>query len=82
MQLSVDTIKIDRVFTAEIPKETRAERIVSAIVAMAKTLGMTLTAEGIETPDQQQFFLDAGCELGQGFGFARPQAADAIVRYL
>ena len=47
MQLSVDTIKIDRVFTAEIPKETRAERIVTAIIAMAKALGMALTAEGI-----------------------------------
>ena len=82
MQLSVDTVKIDRAFMAEIPAESRAERIVTAIIAMAKALGMTLTAEGIETPAQQQFLLDAGCELGQGFGFARPQEADAIMQYL
>ena len=47
MQLSVDTVKTDRAFLAEIPLEPRAERIVTAIIAMAKALGMTLTAEGI-----------------------------------
>ena len=82
MQLSVHKVKIDRAFLAEIPTEPRAERIVTAIIAMAKALGMALTAEGIETPAQQQFLLDAGCEFGQGFGFARPQEADAIMRYL
>ena len=82
MQLSVHTVKIDRAFMAEIPEEPRAERIVTAIIAMAEALGMTLTAEGIETPAQQQFLLDAGCQFGQGFGFARPQEAEAIMHYL
>jgi diguanylate cyclase (GGDEF)-like protein len=82
MQLSVHTVKIDRAFMAQIPTETRAERIVTAIIAMAQALGMTLTAEGIETPEQHQFLLEAGCELGQGFGFARPQDARTIKQYL
>ena len=82
MQLSVHKVKIDRAFLAEIPTEPRAERIVTAIIAMAKALGMALTAEGIETPAQQQFLLDAGCEFGQGFGFARPQDARAIEHFL
>jgi EAL domain-containing protein (putative c-di-GMP-specific phosphodiesterase class I) len=67
---------------AQIPTEARAERIVTAIIAMAQALGLTLTAEGIETPEQHRFLLEAGCELGQGFGFAKPQDAKAIERYL
>jgi diguanylate cyclase (GGDEF)-like protein len=82
MQLSVHTVKIDRAFMAQIPDEARAGRIVTAIIAMAKALGLTLTAEGIETAAQHQFLLEAGCELGQGFGFARPQDAEAIKQYL
>jgi diguanylate cyclase (GGDEF)-like protein len=82
MQLSVTTVKIDRAFMTQIPKERRAERIVTAIVAMAGALGLTLTAEGIETAEQHQFLLEAGCQLGQGFGFARPQDAESIKQYL
>jgi diguanylate cyclase (GGDEF)-like protein len=82
MQLSVTTVKIDRAFMAQIPVELRAGQIVTAIIAMARALGLTLTAEGIETADQHQFLLDAGCELGQGFGFARPQDAATIRQYL
>jgi EAL domain-containing protein (putative c-di-GMP-specific phosphodiesterase class I) len=82
MQLSVHTVKIDRAFMAQIPDEARAGRIVNAIIAMARALDLTLTAEGIETPEQHQFLLEAGCELGQGFGFARPQNAEAIKQYL
>jgi len=82
VQLSVHTVKIDRAFMAQIPAEGRAGRIVNAIIAMAKALGLTLTAEGIETAEQHQFLLNAGCDLGQGFGFARPQDAEAIRRYL
>jgi diguanylate cyclase (GGDEF)-like protein len=82
MQLSVTTVKIDRAFMAQIPEEGRAGRIVTAIIAMARALGLTLTAEGIETTAQHQFLLDAGCDLGQGFGFARPQDAETIKQYL
>jgi EAL domain-containing protein (putative c-di-GMP-specific phosphodiesterase class I) len=82
MQLSVNTIKIDRAFMAQIPEEGRAGRIVTAIIAMARSLGLTLTAEGIETAEQHQFLLEAGCDLGQGFGFARPQEAAEIERFL
>ena len=65
-----------------LPDDDRTARIVGAIIAMARELGMTLTAEGIETEAQHQFLLDAGCEVGQGFGFARPQPAEAIERFL
>jgi diguanylate cyclase (GGDEF)-like protein len=82
MQLSIHTVKVDRSFMSQIPTETRAGHVVKAIIAMAKALGLTLTAEGIETPEQHQFLLEAGCELGQGFGFAKPQDAEAIKQYL
>jgi diguanylate cyclase (GGDEF)-like protein len=82
MELSITTIKIDRAFMARIPGDARAGRIVTAIIAMANALGLTLTAEGIETPAQHRFLLEAGCELGQGYGFARPQDAETIKQYL
>ena len=82
VQLSVQTVKIDRTFMSRIPAEDRAGHVVNAIISMAKALGMTMIAEGIETSEQHQFLLDAGCELGQGFGFAKPQFAADIERYL
>ena len=82
VQLSVQTVKIDRTFMTRIPAEDRAGHVVNAIISMAKALGMTMIAEGIETSEQHQFLLDAGCELGQGFGFAKPQLAKEIERYL
>ena len=82
MELSITTLKLDRAFTARIPGDARAARIVTAIIAMASALGLTLIAEGIETSAQHQFLLEAGCQLGQGYGFARPQDAETINRYL
>jgi diguanylate cyclase (GGDEF)-like protein len=82
VQLSVHTVKIDRAFMTKIPTEERAGHVVNAIISMAKALGLTMTAEGIETAEQHQFLLEAGCELGQGFGFAKPQYAEEIEQYL
>ena len=48
----------------------------------ARALGLAVTVEGIETETQDRFLQQAGCELGQGFGFARPQDARAIEHYL
>ncbi|MGI9320732.1 MAG: putative bifunctional diguanylate cyclase/phosphodiesterase [Thiogranum sp.] len=82
MQLSISTVKVDRVFVSPIAEDARAGRIVKLIIAMAQELGLGLTAEGIETEAQHRFLLDSGCQLGQGYGFARPQSAEAIERFL
>jgi len=68
----VDTLKIDRSFVKGLTHEGGDSAIVRAVVTVAKSLNMDVTAEGIET-DQQRLELKAlGCEFGQGFLFGRP----------
>jgi diguanylate cyclase (GGDEF)-like protein len=82
MQLSISTVKVDRTFITQITEDVRAGHIVNLIIAMARELGLGLTAEGVETEAQHRFLLESGCELGQGYGFARPQSAGAVERFL
>ena len=81
-QLSVSTVKVDRTFVSRITDDVRAERMVNIIITMARELGLGLTAEGIETEDQHRVLLASGCELGQGYGFARPKSAEDVERLL
>jgi diguanylate cyclase (GGDEF)-like protein/PAS domain S-box-containing protein len=81
-QLPVDILKIDRSFVRYVPDDPRAASIVTAIVALAKTLGAEPMAEGIETPDQHAFILELGCRLGQGFLFAQPMPAAEVTELL
>jgi len=68
----VDTLKIDRSFVKGLSHESGDSAIVRAVITVAKSLNMDVTAEGIET-DQQRLELKAlGCDQGQGFLFARP----------
>jgi len=74
----VDTLKIDRSFVRGLSGEGGDSAIVRAVVTVAKSLNMDVTAEGIET-DQQRIELKAlGCDRGQGFLFARPADAEHV----
>lgn len=75
----VDIIKMDRSFltSGEIDSGLAA-----AIVAIGKSLNLEVIAEGIELPDQMTSLRDLGCELGQGFLFARPMSREALFEYL
>lgn len=77
-RLPLHAIKIDKTFLADIPEDPRAARMVAAIIAMARHLGLEVTAEGVETEAQYRFLVKLGCQLGQGFGFARPQVWDCF----
>jgi diguanylate cyclase (GGDEF)-like protein len=68
----VDVIKIDRSFIKDIGKDGEAESIVSAILAMALQLGISVTAEGVETPEQLAFLQKHNCEEVQGYLFSSP----------
>jgi diguanylate cyclase (GGDEF)-like protein len=70
-------LKIDQSFIARISETTDAP-IVAAIITMARTLGLHTVAEGIETPAQRDRLQALGCDLGQGFLFARPARAEDI----
>ena len=78
----LDTLKIDRSFVSGLGRDPRSEAIVHATIAFAKALGLTVTAEGIETEDQFERLRALGADLGQGYLFARPLdpiAADAFL---
>ncbi len=71
-RLPIDTLKIDRSFINDIGVDADGESIVRAIVAMAKGLGLTAVAEGVETEQQANFLAALGCEFIQGYLFSKP----------
>jgi EAL domain-containing protein (putative c-di-GMP-specific phosphodiesterase class I) len=70
-QFPIDIVKIDRSFVRNIDTDPERLEIVRAIIGLCHTLGMAVTAEGIETPQQRDILHDLGCEYGQGFLFSR-----------
>ncbi|MFG1201249.1 EAL domain-containing protein [Xanthobacter aminoxidans] len=71
-ELPIDKIKIDRSFTRRIATEAQNRKIIASMLSLGRTLGLTTVAEGIETRDEADFLLSQGCDLGQGYLFARP----------
>lgn len=71
-------LKIDRSFIADIPTKTGDMAITSAIVTLGKTLELEVVAEGVETEEQAHFLAGAGCEMFQGYLFARPLPASEV----
>jgi diguanylate cyclase (GGDEF)-like protein len=71
----VDTLKIDRSFVRDLPANEEDRAIADAIVAMGRTLGLTLVAEGVETKAQVDYLHARGCDELQGFYFSRPVPA-------
>lgn len=78
----IDTVKIDMSFTALLGKEPRAKVLVETIVNLAASLDLDVIAEGVETKDQRQHLIEAGCRRFQGYLSARPMPAEALTEYL
>jgi diguanylate cyclase (GGDEF)-like protein len=76
--LPIDTLKIDRAFVRDMASDTNDAAIVRAIVGVAKSLGLMLVAEGIESAEQLECLRKLGCECGQGFFFSPPVSPDVI----
>lgn len=81
-RLPVDELKIDRSFIRDIPRDRRDMAIVEAVLAMARHLGFTVTAEGVETPQQLAFLKQQGCTFYQGYLSSKAIPADAMERYI
>jgi diguanylate cyclase (GGDEF)-like protein/PAS domain S-box-containing protein len=77
-ELPVTTVKIDRSFVADLPRDRGAAAIAATIIKLAHSLGLQPLAEGIETQEQLDFLVAAGCELGQGFLLGRPVPAGEL----
>jgi diguanylate cyclase (GGDEF)-like protein len=79
--LPLDTIKIDRTFVAGLDGDTDRS-IVEAVVALARGLHIGVVAEGIETEAQYALLRDIGCDVGQGYLFSRPLAAEEAAQFI
>jgi EAL domain-containing protein (putative c-di-GMP-specific phosphodiesterase class I) len=71
-RLPVDALKIDKSFIDGVATDERDQALVGGMVQLAHTLGLTVVAEGVETPGQRVQLSALGCDLAQGYHFARP----------
>jgi EAL domain-containing protein (putative c-di-GMP-specific phosphodiesterase class I) len=78
----IDTLKVDRSFVRNLPKDSEDKAIIEAIIAMGKTLSLTVVAEGVETPEQDKFLREKICDEMQGFYFSKPIAPDKFADLL
>jgi diguanylate cyclase (GGDEF)-like protein/PAS domain S-box-containing protein len=74
----VDVIKVDRSFTSGLGTSSSDTAVVTAVLSLAHSLGLTTVAEGVETADQLGRLCDLGCDVAQGYYFARPQGPDVV----
>jgi diguanylate cyclase (GGDEF)-like protein/PAS domain S-box-containing protein len=81
-RFAADVVKIDRSFVSNLVANEHTQKIVSSVLDMARALDLQSIAEGIETPEQLDVVRRLGCELGQGYLFSRPVAAEAICELL
>jgi diguanylate cyclase (GGDEF)-like protein len=80
-RLPIDTLKIDRSFVTGMMVDPDSVAIVRAVLSLADALGMSTTAEGIETVELATTLAALGCSAGQGFYFAKPLEAEAALQY-
>ncbi len=81
-ELPFDKIKIDRSFVQTMQENPESAKIISAILGLARSLGLPTTAEGIENADVMQRVADDGCEYGQGYYFGKAVPAAEIASLL
>lgn len=78
----IDSLKIDQSFVRDVTSDPDDAAIVTAIVAMAHSLGLVVSAEGVESREQLAFLKRLDCDRAQGFLFSRPLPAEELLRLL
>jgi diguanylate cyclase (GGDEF)-like protein/PAS domain S-box-containing protein len=79
--LPVDTLKIDQSFVRGMLVDRGEIAIVQGIIALARAFSRKTVAEGVETENHYQVLLGMGCDIGQGYGIARPMAAEKLMEW-
>jgi EAL domain-containing protein (putative c-di-GMP-specific phosphodiesterase class I) len=74
-QLPVQTLKIDQTFIAQLSGPNATTKVVEAIIALGKAMGLEVVAEGVETAQQYKIIRRLGCDLAQGYFIAKPMTA-------
>jgi diguanylate cyclase (GGDEF)-like protein/PAS domain S-box-containing protein len=78
--LPVDVVKVDRSFVADLVRSTEDRAVVEAVITLARRMGLTVVAEGVETAGQNDLLRSMGCPVVQGFFHGRPvPAADVLL---
>lgn len=77
--IPTDILKIDKEFLSEASDSGRGRKIISSIVQMANELGIQTVAEGVETKEQVDFLVDIGCDIAQGYYFAKPMPIEDFI---
>jgi diguanylate cyclase (GGDEF)-like protein len=80
-QLPAEELKIDRSFIMDLESSDDARAIVDAVVRLAHALGLKVVAEGVDNPRQCEILMGLGCDGLQGFLFARPMSAEALLEW-
>ena len=81
-RLPFDRVKIDRAFVRELTPETKEDCIATMIIRLAKSLGLEVIAEGVETHQQAGLLEEMGCQEMQGFLYASPMGAEALEQWI
>ena len=80
-QMPLNKLKIDRLLVNDIGKDAKADALVTATIGLAKLLGYTSIAEGVETKQQAEFLRETGCHGVQGFLYGRPVTAEEFENF-
>jgi EAL domain-containing protein (putative c-di-GMP-specific phosphodiesterase class I) len=78
----IDSLKIDQSFVSEVTSAEEDTSIVTAVISMARSLGLRVVAEGVETREQLRFLQAHACDEAQGYYFSRPVPADRFADLL
>jgi EAL domain-containing protein (putative c-di-GMP-specific phosphodiesterase class I) len=81
-RMPIDIVKVDQGFVADIDQAPGVDAIIAAVTNLSHALGLTVTAEGVETERQRDEVNAIGCDSSQGFFYARPMAAETFNGHL
>jgi EAL domain-containing protein (putative c-di-GMP-specific phosphodiesterase class I) len=81
-ELHLSTVKIDQSFVRQIQADEQTSPVIEAIISMARSFDLSVTAEGVETRQQVDYLSHAGCRVAQGYLFTKPLPFDEYAEWL